>query len=202
MYAEMQPLFWRLRDADTGGCDAVSLLMPAEQIGESETEFPTDVAFLSQRQTTSVVDLKWSDDDSDLFLSLLGRISIPESEIDQNDGITLDISDSVVQGIIQLVALARFQTPLPSDDLLADDVNTIREELEVGDLVAINTHYGFKLAIIIGLDSVDATCVLLDDISHEDEVVVADHSVLVVNRISVLSAEFCESDLGEDAVRH
>lgn len=202
MFAEMQPLFWRIRDADTHGQNAVSLLMPGDTAGEKETEFPTDVAFLAKQQNSQIVDLKWSDDDSDLFLSLLERVALPESEMNEVDGITLDINDGVVQGIVQLVALARFQTPLPSDDLLGRDINTIRYELEVGDLVAVNTQYGFKLAIIIGLDSIDANCVLLDGIYDDEHLVVADHTILAVNRLSVLSAEFCDSDLGEDAVYH
>lgn len=202
MFAEMQPLFWRIRDADTHGRNAVSLLMPGDSAGENDTEFPTDVAFLAKQESSSVVDLKWSDDDSDLFLSLLERVSLPESEMSEVEGITLDINDGVVQGIVQLVALARFQTPLPSDDILGRDINTIRYELEIGDLVAINTQFGFKLAIIIGLDSIDANCVMLDDIYDNDRLVVADHTILVVNRLSVLSAEFCDSDMGEDAVYH
>lgn len=203
MYAEIQPLFWRIRDADTNGCDAVSLLMPSDEQGEPEAEFPTDVSFLSKRRSSSVIDLKWSEDDSDLFLSLLERIATPETEeVDDNDGITLDINDGVVQGIVQLVALARFQTPLPGDELMGRDLNTIREELEVGDLVALNTRYGFNLAIIVGLDSIDATCILLEDIKNDDHLVAADHSVVVMSRLSVLSPEFNGSDLGEDAVFH
>lgn len=202
MFAEMQPLFWRIRDADTNGCDAVSLLMPSDDSGEPETEFPTDVAFLSRRRSSDIVDLKWSDDDSDLFLSLLERINPPENELEDEDGITLDINDGVVQGIVQLVALARFQTPLPSDELMAADINTLRDELEVGDLVSLNTLHGYCLAIVIGLDSIDATCVLLEDVCDDAQILINDHSVLVVNRMSVVSAAFHRDDLGEEATFH
>ena len=32
------------------------------------------------------------------------------------------------------MALARFKTPWPTDELVAEDINTEREELELGDL--------------------------------------------------------------------
>ena len=54
MFAEMQPLFWRIRDADTHGQNAVSLLMPGDTAGEKETEFPTDVAFLAKQQNSQI----------------------------------------------------------------------------------------------------------------------------------------------------
>lgn len=198
MNAEMQPLFWRISDQDKSGFEAVSLLMPAGIAGEESAEFPTEVSFRSNRKTTHPVDLRWSEEDSDLFMSLLDRLMDADDEQD----IEVDISDSVIQGIVQLVALARFKTPWPSDELLGEDFITEREELEIGDLVALNTCYGFALAIIVGLDSIDATCVLLDSLMEDDRLVVPDHSLLVINRHYVLNAAFADNDLGEDAVFH
>ncbi|MAD46981.1 MAG: hypothetical protein CMI02_04710 [Oceanospirillaceae bacterium] len=198
MNAEMQPLFWRISDQDKSGFEAVSLLMPAGMAGEDPAEFPTEVCFRSNRSTTHPVDLRWSEEDSDLFMNLLDRL------MDAEDGedIEVDLSDSVIQGIVQLVALARFKTPWPTDELTGDDFITEREELEIGDLVALNTRFGFALAVIVGLDSIDATCVLMDSLMSGDELQVPDHSLLVINRHCVLPASFADSDLGEDAVFH
>ena len=198
MNAEMQPLFWRISDQDKSGFEAVSLLMPAGMAGEDPAEFPTEVCFRSNRSTTHPVDLRWPEEDSDLFMNLLDRL------MDAEDGedIEVDLSDSVIQGIVQLVALARFKTPWPTDELTGDDFITEREELEIGDLVALNTRFGFALAVIVGLDSIDATCVLMDSLMSGDELQVPDHSLLVINRHCVLPASFADSDLGEDAVFH
>lgn len=198
MNAEMQPLFWRISDQDQSGFEAVSLLMPAASAGEDPAEFPTEVSFRSNRSSHHPVDLRWSEEDSDLFMSLLDRLMEPEEEGD----IEVDISDGVIQGIVQLVALARFKTPWPTDELVGDDIITEREELEVGDLVALNTRYGFALAIIVGLDSIDATCVLLDALMDNDELLIPDHSLLMINRLCVLPASFADADLGEDAILH
>lgn len=198
MSTEMQPLFWRISDQDHSGFEAVSLLMPASPSDEAPAEFPTEVSFRSNRTSTHPVDLRWSEEDSDLFMTLLDRLANAEMDGD----VELDISDSVVQGIVQLVALARFKTPWPTDELTGEDFITEREEIETGDLVALNTRYGYPLAIIVGLDSVDATCILLDPVYDNGQVLIPHHSVLVVNRLSVLPASFSEGDTGEDAVLH
>jgi len=199
MNAEMQqPLFWRICDQDSSGFEAVSLLMPAGVAGEEPAEFPTEVSFRSNRKTTHPVDLRWSEEDSDLFMSLLDRLI----EANEEENIDVDISDGVVQGIVQLVALARFKVPWPTDELTGEDFITEREEIEVGDLVALNTCHGFALAIIVGLDSIDATCVMLDALMENDELMVPDHSLLVINRHYVLPASFADTDVGEDAVFH
>ena len=92
MFAEMQPLYWRIQNTDASGFDAVSLLMPSSD-GEPATLFPTDVSFCSRRSGTQSVDLQWSDDDSDLFMTLLDRVEIPESDED-DEGLVLDIAGS------------------------------------------------------------------------------------------------------------
>jgi hypothetical protein len=198
MNAEMQPLFWRICDQDSSGFEVVSLFMPAGVAGEEPAEFPTEVSFRSNRKTTHPVDLRWSEEDSDLFMSLLDRLV----DASEDESLEVDISDSVVQGIVQLVALARFKVPWPTDELTGDDFITEREEIEVGDLVALNTRYGFALAIIVGLDSIDATCVMLDALMEDDQLMVPDHSLLVINRHYVLPASFADTDTGEDAVFH
>lgn len=198
MNAEMQPLFWRISQTKQQGINVVSLLMPADAGGDV-AEVPMDVSFPSKSPFYEPQDLRWSEEDSSLFLDLIERV------VDTNDrpDIELDLNDDVVQGIVQLVALHRFQTPRPLDELLADDVITEREELEIGDLVSLNTHFGAPLAIIVGLDAIDATCVLLDPlINAEGDILIPDHSVLMVNRLAVLPAAFAVTDNGEGAILH
>jgi hypothetical protein len=198
MNAEMQPLFWRISQTKQQGINAVSLLMPAADAGQ-ETELPTDVSFPSNSPDVSARDLRWSDEDSELFLDLVDRVIDLTSEPD----IELDLTDDVVQGIVQLVALRRFQTPKPLDEWLGEDVITEREELEVGDLVALNTVAGKPMAIIVALDSIDATCILLEDLLQDkDRMVAPMHSVLMVNRLAVLPSAFAGSDYGEGATLH
>lgn len=198
MNAEMQPLFWRISRTKQQGMNAVSLLMPADA-GGSAAEFPTDVSFPSDAILVEPQDLRWSEEDSELFLDLVERVLDTRDRSD----VELDLNDDVVQGIVQLVALHRFQTPRPLDEMLADDVITEREELEVGDLVSLNTRFGSPLAIIVALDSIDATCILLDPlIDPGGDILIPDHSVLMVNRLAVLPAAFAVTDNGEGATLH
>lgn len=200
MSAEMMPLFWRIagQESDNNGLEAVSLLMPANA-GESPAEFPTEVRFKSDRELKAPVDLRWSDEDSDLFMNLLDRVV----EVDQSEDITLDINDGVVQGIVQLVALARFKAPKRFEDYLGADLNIYREETEIGDLVSLHTQYGFILAIVIAMDSIDATCVLLEPLVNEmGHTVCAENTLCAVERVSLLPGHFADSDLGQNEVRH
>jgi hypothetical protein len=200
MNSEMMPLYWRIETTEQKGVEGVSLLMPGNQLGEDASEYPTDVFVRSNRVSKGKpVDLRWTDEDSDLFLNLLDRVV----ELEDDSEITLDLNDGIVQGIVQLVALARFKSPWPSDDLVGEDINTIRDEVEIGDLVAISTQHGYCQAIIIGLDSIDATCVLLEPIQTEsNRVLMPAQSLLVVNRLSVLSSVFADTDPGQGQVRH
>lgn len=200
MNAEMQAMYWRIQNNnDHSGQDAVSLLMPSDG-SEPATLLPTEVSFCSRRSGRQDVDLKWSEDDSDLFLNLLERISNDDPSDDE--GIVLDINDGIVQGIVQLVALARFQTPWPTDELVGEDINTVRDDVEVGDLVAVNTLYGYPMAIIVGMDSIDLTCVLLESIEKDGFSIVPDHSVIILNRNSALPNTFAASDTGEAETFH
>lgn len=200
MNAQMQPLAWRMEASSQPGLAVVNLIVVEE--GEEPVLLASDICLTA---TTVLQDLNWSDEDCDLFLALLERISDVDDDAEpgkQHD-LELDIHDAVVQGIVQLVALRRFQPPLPSDELLADDVVTEREELEIGDLVAINTVHGYPLGIVVELDSIDATCVLLDDLDDTGgECLLHEHQLLVVNRLAALPAGFAPSDLGEGAIIH
>lgn len=191
MNAVLQPLFWRLANEQNTDMDVVSVLMPrGEEADKVAIEYAIDVSFKSSNRHQNPIDLRWSEEDSELFMSLLRKVmNISDKDLE------LDIEDGMVQGLIHLVATARFHTPWPGDDLEGDDFITYRQEIEVGDLVSINTKYGFYSAVIVALDSIDATCVLLDDImapDSEEEVIMPSHSLLMVNRVSVLTPDFAE----------
>jgi hypothetical protein len=201
MSAVLQPLFWRLANEQNSDLDIVSVLMPrgAEE-AKVAIEYAIDVSFKPSTQHQTPIDLRWSEEDSELFMSLLRKVmNITDKSVE------LDIEDDMIQGLIHLVATARFHTPWPGDDLEGEDFITYRKEIEVGDLISINTTYGFYSAVIVALDSIDATVVLLDDIlipttseeadneSEGDlEVIMPSHSLLMINRVCVLPAEFAE----------
>lgn len=197
MNAVLQPLFWRVANEQNSDLDVVSVLMPrGEEADKIAIEYEIDVSFKSSTYHQSPIDLRWSEDDSELFMSLLRKVL---NVTDQN--IQLDIEDGMVQGLINLVATARFHTPLPGDELEGDDFMTYRKEIEVGDLVSLNTKHGFYSAVIVSLDSIDATVVLLDDVvtletaelpEDEQDLVMPSHSLLMLNRVCVLPAEFAE----------
>jgi hypothetical protein len=197
MSAVLQPLFWRLANEQNSDMDIVSVLMPRGAEEEKVAiEYAIDVSFKPSTQHQNPIDLRWSEDDSELFMSLLKKVmDIGDKHIE------LDIEDSMIQGLINLVATARFHTPWPGDELEGEDFITYRQEIEVGDFISLNTIYGFYSAVIVALDSIDATVVLLDDIispetvdapEEEQEVIMPSHSLLMLNRVCVLPAEFAE----------
>ncbi|MFT6113085.1 MAG: hypothetical protein ACJA10_000009 [Oleispira sp.] len=197
MSAVLQPLFWRLANEQNSDMDIVSVLMPRGAEEERVAiEYAIDVTFKPSAQHQSPIDLRWSEEDSELFVSLLQKVmNIGDKHIE------LDIEDNMIQSLIHLVATARFHTPWPGDELEGEDFMTYRKEIEVGDLVSLNTIYGFYSAVVVALDSIDATVVLLDDImapeafrEHEEQqdVIMPSHSLLMLNRVCVLQAEFAE----------
>lgn len=197
MSAVLQPLFWRLANEQSSDLDIVSVLMPrGDEKEKVAIEYAIDVSFKPSTQHQNPIDLRWSEEDSELFMSLLRKVmNISDKDVE------LDIEDNMIQGLIHLVATARFHTPWPGDELEGEDFITYRKEIEVGDLISINTTYGFYSAVIVALDSIDATVVLLDDILSpvtEDEpegeldVIMPSHTLLMLNRVCVLPAEFAE----------
>ena len=197
MSAVLQPLFWRLANEQNSDLDMVSVLMPRGPEEEKVAiEYAIDVSFKPSTQHQSPIDLRWSEADGELFMSLLSNVMNVG-----DDHIELDIEDSMIQGLINLVAIARFHTPWPGDELEGDDFPTYRKELEIGSFISVNTTYGFYSAVIVALDSIDATVVLLDDIISPDtvdapeehqEVIIPSHNLIMLNRVCVLPAEFAE----------
>lgn len=197
MNAVLQPLFWRLANEQNSGLDVVSVLMPSgKEADKIAIEYEIDVSFRPSSHHQHPIDLRWSEDDSELFMSLLRKVlNVSDQDIQ------LDIEDGMVQSLINLVATARFHTPWPGDELEGEDFITYRKEFEVGDLISLNTKYGFYSAVVVALDSIDATVVLLDDIvspdsaelpEDEQEIIMPSHSLLMLNRVCVLPAEFAE----------
>lgn len=192
----LQPLFWRLANDQHTGTDVVSVLMPhGDEADKVAIEYAIDVSFKSSNQHQNPIDLRWSEDDSALFMCLLRKVlNITDKEVE------LDIEDNTVQGLIHLVATARFHTPWPADELEGGDFITYRRELEVGDLIALNTAYGFCSAVIVALDSIDATVILLDHLVDtgraEHEVIMPRNSLIMMNRVCVLPPEFAEGISG------
>jgi hypothetical protein len=197
MSAVLQPLFWRLANEQSSDLDIVSVLMPHGMEEEKVAiEYAIDVSFKPSTQHQNPIDLRWSEEDSELFMSLLRKVmNIKDKDVE------LDIEDSMIQSLIHLVATARFHTPWPGDDLEGEDFMTYRKEIEVGDLISLNTIHGFFSGVIVALDSIDATVILLDDIisletasapEEEQVMLMPSHSLLMLNRVCVLPPEFAE----------
>lgn len=177
-------LKWRLADVQGSGSDQVSLVMP-QVSGHENREFllPTDIP----SPQSTVEDLRWSDDDLELFFRLLEK----QLGLEITEDMPLDMQDEGVINILHVVAAARFIIPHPADDILGPDIPTIMEEYEPGDLAAINTLDGFKSGIIVGMDSIEVVFVLLDSIENAEHELTYDvYDTLMVNKHSLLPAEF------------
>ena len=189
-------LKWRLADVEGKGTDQVSIVMP-ELDSEQPREIllPTDIP--SPHPTA--VDLRWTEDDLSLFFLLLEKML--EWPMDEDH--PLDLTDEGIIEVLHVVAAARFITPLPAEDMLGEDIPTIHYEWDVGDIIAINTFDGFKSAVIVALDSIDATCVLLDEIDgHEEYFDFEVFDTLIVNKHSILPGEFGNVSPASEAVIH
>ncbi len=197
MSIQMQPLFWRIGDTQSNGRGALSLLMPHHLGSRTATELPINLSFQASLEHAGPKDLRWSESDVELFMALL-----QQKRQDQFEGeVELDLHDHAVQGIIQLVALARFQTAVNVDAELAEDLNTVREELEVGALVAVNDGQSFPLAVVVMLDSIEAQCILLEPLVTRTQTL-ADGSLVMLSRLAALPAHFAQSSQGSDTTKH
>ena len=184
-------LKWRLADIEGTGTDQVNIVMPElDGLQPKEILLPTDIP--SPHPTA--MDLRWT-----LFFLLLNKML----ELNVEGPHPLDLTDEGVIDVLHVVAAARFITPLPAEDLLAEDISTVLQEVDVGDIVAIHCHDGFKSAVIIALDSIDATCVLLDPIDGHEEFFDFDvYDTLIINKHNLLPGEFGNVVAGSDSVLH
>lgn len=192
MNAALPRMYWRVNQSLESGFNTVSLLLPTSREGEAQ-EFPVELFFKHTSpaaQLSRQQDLVWSEQDNQLFSGLLTQICDAEQGT-----IEVNLNDEVIQEFIHLVATARFQTPLPAEHLEGKDINTPRFELNLGDIVSLNTCYGFVSAVIIDLDSIDATCILLDEIENAQQELVAEmYSSVVMSRMSVVHEAFSETE--------
>ncbi len=183
---KMQPkttLRWRMADMAGTGIEQVNVVMPETNINSPhEILLATDIP----SPQASALDIGWTAEDVNLFTLLLDKmLGFPEGAGD------LEIDDPEIIDILHVVAAAHFIPPASAQGILAADINTVLSELDVADLVAINTQDGFKSAIICGLDSIEALCVLLEPIEgiegqHDLDI----YDTILVNKHSILPAEF------------
>jgi hypothetical protein len=190
------PLRWRLADIAGTGVEQVNVVMP-ELDAHSQHEILLSTDIPSPHACEE--DIGWTEDDISLFHELLNKML----GIDVDGTTTLDLSDSDVVDVLHVVAAAHFINPCDGSGYLAEDISTIMSELDIGDLVAINTREGYKSCIICALDSIEATCVLLESIEVSDERRELDvYDTLVVNKHSILPAEFGNVVPGKECTVH
>jgi hypothetical protein len=190
------PLRWRLADIAGTGVEQVNVVMP-ELDAHSQHEILLSTDIPSPHACEE--DIGWTDDDISLFHELLSKML----GIDVDGSTTLDLSDSDVVDVLHVVAAAHFINPCDGSGYLAEDISTVMSELDIGDLVAINTQEGYKSCIICALDSIEATCVLLESIEVSDERRELDvYDTLVVNKHSILPAEFGNVVPGKECTVH
>lgn len=190
------PLRWRLADIAGTGVEQVNVVMP-ELDAHSQHEILLSTDIPSPHACEE--DIGWTDDDISLFHELLSKML----GIDVDGSTTLDLSDSDVVDVLHVVAAAHFINPCDGSDYLAEDISTVMSELDIGDLVAIHTREGYKSCIICALDSIEATCVLLESIEVSDERRELDvYDTLVVNKHSILPAEFGNVVPGKECTVH
>ncbi len=191
---------WRLTEAHDSGLDKVSMVLPCAGDFEEEIQLETEVHLLTSRHHPAPLDLEWTSDDLGLFVVLVEKIlgidlSAPK--------VSLNLDDDSLVGVVHIVAAARFATPLPAEELLDKPISTPLQEFDVGDWISIHTLNGFKVAIIVEMDSVDAKCVLLDEVLMDDpDVCLEAYDVLMVNRHDLLIPEFGDVMPSAEAIIH
>ncbi|EAT11432.1 hypothetical protein HF888_15640 [Bermanella marisrubri] len=197
--AVKHPLKWRLADIDGSGCDQVNIVMPdfdtptQEASQDKEILLATDIP--SPHNIT--MDIGWTEEDSYLFFMLLDKM-LNMSEMMEH----LDVSQPEVVDVLHVVAAAHFIAPLDSEVYLAEDIHTVMSELDIGDLVAIHTKDGFKSAVVAQLDSIEAVCVLLEEVNIDAEHRLEVYDTLTVNKHNILPPEFGNVMPGDEGVIH
>lgn len=189
MMMQTTSLYWRLTHNEKLNSAHVSLLMPSQNKQQQPEEIPTNLNLAPLKKHPKPIDIKWSAEDKELFLELLGSIDeTPDQEL------VLDLKEHYLQEIIHWVAIKRFNSPACFELFEGDILQTERIELEVGEIVAINTRYGFSLGIILTLNSIDADCILLDGLYDEEKEVLPEKSLINVSRLCLLPPEYAEED--------
>lgn len=182
-------LYWRLTHNVKLNSAHVSILMPAKNKQQKSEEIPTNINLAPLKKHLKPIDIKWSDEDEKLFFELLGHMDDTEEQ-----ELVLDLKESYLQEIIHWVAIKRFNSPTCFELFEGEILQTERIELEVGDIIAVNTRYGFSLGVILTLNSIDADCILLDGLYENNKEVLPEKSLINVSRLCLLPPEYAEED--------
>jgi hypothetical protein len=189
------PLTWRLADVEGTGVEFVNVVMP-EQGATSNKEIllSTDIP----SPLNSSMDISWSDEDLDLFQTLLYKML----DVTDTDADRLELNQPELVDVLHIVAAAHFIEPMDADEFLAQDILTVISEIDLGDLVCVNTKGGFKTAVVADLDSIEAVCVLLEPLEIDGEDVLDIYDTFVVNKHNILPPEFGNVLPGNEAIIH
>jgi hypothetical protein len=189
------PLTWRLADIEGTGIEFVNIVMPElDPLSNQEILLSTDIP----SPLNSTMDISWSDEDLDLFQTLLYKmLDVTDTDSDQ-----LELNKPELVDVLHIVAAAHFIEPMDADEFLAQDIPAILGELDLGDLVCVNTRGGFKTAVIADIDSIEAVCVLLEPLEIDGEDVLDIYDTFVVNKHNILPPEFGNVLPGDEATIH
>lgn len=189
-------LVWRLIDETGQGADVVTLVLPfSPKKPDQQQLLETDVVASQALPPNPLTDhdLSWSQSDILLLYTLAQKmLDFPEPEDEfQNEKVTLDFEDPTVIEIIQIVAAARFAEPYDLTQVhFGEIINTELNELEQGDMVSLQGEGTYQLAVITEIDSVEATCVMLEPMVLSNGQTLEIHDVIRVSRLDLLPATF------------
>jgi len=189
------PLVWRLADVAGTGVEFVNVVMPEQgPLANQEVLLSTDIP----SPLDASMDISWSDEDLDLFQSLLHKML----DLNPYDADALQLNQPELVDVLHIVAAAHFIEPKDADEFLAEDISSIHSEVDIGDLISVHTQGGFKSAVVADLDSIEAVCVLLEPLEIDGKDVLDIYDTFVVNKHNILPAEFGNVLPGDDAVIH
>lgn len=189
------PLVWRLADVAGTGVEFVNVVMPEQgPLANQEVLLSTDIP----SPLDASMDISWSDEDLDLFQSLLHKML----DLNPYDADGLQLNQPELVDVLHIVAAAHFIEPKDADEFLAEDIPSTHSEVDIGDLISVHTQGGFKSAVVADLDSIEAVCVLLEPLEVDGKDVLDIYDTFVVNKHNILPAEFGNVLPGDDAVIH
>ena len=189
------PLKWRLADVEGTGVEFVNVVMPEQDpLSNQEILLSTDIP----SPLDSSMDIRWSDEDLDLFQSLLYKML----DLNLHDTDHLELNQPELVDVLHIVAAAHFIEPKDADEFLAEEISTIQSEVDLGDLISVNTKGGFKSAVVADLDSIEAVCVLLEPLEVDGEDLLDIYDTFVVNKHHILPPEFGNVLPGDEAIVH
>ena len=198
-------MVWRLVDETGHGADLVTFVLP-EEFSDHEGELLLETDIIAHvngdNEHLPTLDLTWSNDDFQLLITLVSKM-LPDDSNESGE-VTLDFSDPATIEIIHIIASARFSEPFDLTELdMGPNILTHHEDIEVGDLVTINSPTGYHLAVITDLDSVEALCIMLEEMTDTRRgLPIGIHDAARVSRKDLLPATFGNVHPGEDDLIH